>query len=222
MSFPQSSSSSFKSKWSYFMTRFNPDEHQQQQQQQLPPYDEQLPPNVSTSRRPSHVSSCCSTIAEDTFWSDSMSTISERSNKYNNSKRKDGNSNDSSSRPPRRKRHLLHLFRRRGSGASTSSSCSSLAGMDDTDYFEKETQRLQSLYELALDEINYAEDSRGSPYYVGDRVTAREAIDGCAIAFMQLQQQTTDSSLQSLLQSTMAPRLIELQSKFDALPLEQK
>ena len=39
---------------------------------------------------------------------------------------------------------------------------------------------------------------------------------------MQLQQQTTDSSLQSLLQSTMAPRLIDLQTKFDALPTEQQ
>ncbi|KAI8139891.1 hypothetical protein BJV82DRAFT_672271 [Fennellomyces sp. T-0311] len=195
-------SSSFKSKWSHFVNRFNAEDDQQDE------------PQINTSRRPSHVSSCCSTIAEDTFWSDSMSTISEQSS---NNKQK-----DNELRPHRRKRHLLHLFRRRGSSASTSSSCSSLAGMDDPDSFEKDTQRLQNLYELALDEIKYAEDSIGSPYYAGDRITAREAIDGCAIAFMQLQQQTIDSSLQSLLQSTMAPRLIELQSKFDALPLEQE
>ncbi|KAI9275740.1 hypothetical protein BDA99DRAFT_532691 [Phascolomyces articulosus] len=197
---------SLKTKWSHFMTRFNPDEEQQQLSDE---------PIINTSRRPSHVShvsSSCSTIAEDTFWSDSMSTISEQSTSTNNKRNNyPAPGGESSSRPRRTaKRHLLHLFRRRGSS------------LDDTDYFDKEKQRLHSLYELALDEIKYAEDSRGSPYYVGDRITAREAIDGCATAFMNLQQQTTDTSLQSLLQSTMAPRLIELQTKFDALPLEQQ
>lgn len=35
---------------------------------------------------------------------------------------------------------------------------------------------------------------------------------------MQLQQQTLDPAIQSLLQSELAPRLIDLQAKFDALP----
>ena len=142
MSLPHSSS--FKSKWSHFMTRFisNEQEERQQQQQQL---DE---PIINTSRRPSHVSSSCSTIAEDTFWSDSMSTISEQSTP---SKR--NNNCESRFRRTTTKRHLLHLFKRRGSSTSTSSSCSSISGMDDTDYFDKEKQRLQSLYELALDEV---------------------------------------------------------------------
>ncbi|KAG2218669.1 hypothetical protein INT45_007838 [Circinella minor] len=215
MSLPHSLS--FKSKWSHFMTRFNSNEQQKQKQ-----LDE---PIINTNRRPSHVSSSCSTIAEDTFWSDSMSTISEQSvsNKRNNNNSNNNNNGESRFRRTTTKRHLIHLFKRRGSSTSTSSSCSSIVAMDDTvDYFDKEKKRLQSLYELALDEIKYAEDSRGSPYYIGDRITAREAIDCCAIAFMQLQQQTTDSSLQSLLQSTMAPRLIDLQTKFDALPTTEQ
>lgn len=35
---------------------------------------------------------------------------------------------------------------------------------------------------------------------------------------MQLQQQTLDPAIQCLLQSELAPRLIDLQAKFDALP----
>ncbi|KAI7875771.1 hypothetical protein K492DRAFT_198973 [Lichtheimia hyalospora FSU 10163] len=151
------------------------------------------PPN-GDRRRPSHTSSCSSL----SMWSDTGSTFSERKK-----------SSRGLSIPSL-------LLRRRGSGTSTSTSCSSLVLDQQQHDMEKETQRLQSLYELALDEIKYAEDSRGSPYYTGDRVTAREAIDGCATAVMELQQQ--NPTLQPLIHSTMAPRLIELETKYHALP----
>ncbi|KAI9314826.1 hypothetical protein BX666DRAFT_1879294 [Dichotomocladium elegans] len=70
-------------------------------------------------------------------------------------------------------------------------------------------EKFLSLYELALDEIKYAEDSFGSPYYAGDRVTAREAIDGCADALRQLH---------PTIEMAMAPRMGDLESKFEALP----
>ncbi|KAG0164694.1 hypothetical protein DFQ28_009921 [Apophysomyces sp. BC1034] len=103
------------------------------------------------------------------------------------------------------------MFRRRPSNAS-----SDLSEID----IQKETEKVYDLYALAVDEINYAEDSRGSPYYSGDRITAREAIDGCATAFMQLLQHTSNHNLRSELQSTLAPRLIQLQQKYDQLPQE--
>ncbi|KAI8095669.1 hypothetical protein BDF21DRAFT_393981 [Thamnidium elegans] len=82
----------------------------------------------------------------------------------------------------------------------------------------KEIEKLQSLYLLAVDEINYAEDSQGSSYYSGDLVTAREALDDCANAFMQLLGHTNDPLTREGLQSSMAQKLLKLQKRMDALP----
>ncbi|ORY95509.1 hypothetical protein BCR43DRAFT_493106 [Syncephalastrum racemosum] len=107
-----------------------------------------------------------------------------------------------------KKQPLLSIFQQRSRG----SSCSSFD-------LEKETEKLQLLYDLALDEIKYAEDSRGSPYYAGDRITAREAIDGYHGAYSQLMTHSADNpSLRSELEITVAPRLTELQTKYEALP----
>ncbi|KAG2205243.1 hypothetical protein INT47_009508 [Mucor saturninus] len=85
------------------------------------------------------------------------------------------------------------------------------------DYY-KQLDELKSLYTLAVDEINYAEDSQGSSYYSGDLVTAREALDDCANAFMQLLAQINDLLTREGLQSSMAPKLLRLQKRLDALP----
>ncbi|KAJ8653862.1 hypothetical protein O0I10_010429 [Lichtheimia ornata] len=157
--------------------------------------------NPRYDRRPSHASSCCSisTAVEDA-WSDTECCTKKHKHGSNT-----------------RTRLIPSLFRRRGSNTSTSSSCSSF-DTEEQETCERDMRQLKSLLDLALDEIKYAEDSRGSSYYAGDCVTAREAIDLCAITFMQLQQQTMDPAIQSLLQSDLAPRLIDLQAKFDALP----
>ncbi|KAI8367585.1 uncharacterized protein BYT42DRAFT_586799 [Radiomyces spectabilis] len=105
---------------------------------------------------------------------------------------------------------LFLPFRRRASSASE------MSVID----FQKETEKLYELYAYAVDELNYAEDSHGSPYYSGDRVTAQEAIDGCTDAFMQLLQQTSDINLRTHLQSSITPRLIQLQEKYNALPMD--
>ncbi|KAI8144747.1 hypothetical protein BJV82DRAFT_712107 [Fennellomyces sp. T-0311] len=114
----------------------------------------------------------------------------------------------SSSSPPATQ--FMALFRRRASNASEVSNVE----------LKKETQNVYRLYALAVDELNFAEDSRGSPYYAGDLVTAREAIDECAGAFMRLLQQIPDHSMRTQLQAAITPRLLNLQEKFNALPPE--
>ncbi|KAI8086830.1 uncharacterized protein B0P05DRAFT_532540 [Gilbertella persicaria] len=85
---------------------------------------------------------------------------------------------------------------------------------DYTEAFDK----LKSLYTLAVDELNYAIDSQGSSYYSGDLVTAREALNDCANAFMELLLHTTDPVTREGLQNLMAPKLMRLQKKLDTLP----
>ncbi|KAG0165561.1 hypothetical protein DFQ30_008294 [Apophysomyces sp. BC1015] len=100
------------------------------------------------------------------------------------------------------------LFRRRCSNASLDMSLFDV---------EKETEKVTHLYEFAVDEVNYAEDSLGSSYYSGDLETAREAIEECADAYVQLLQQVSDSVRDSL-QETLLPKLMALQEKYTALP----
>ncbi|GAN08190.1 hypothetical protein MAM1_0192d07697 [Mucor ambiguus] len=101
-------------------------------------------------------------------------------------------------------------FRRRPSNAS-----SELSTMDT----QKEIEKVYELYNLAMDELNYAEDSRGSPYYSGDRIAAREAIENCeesyTLLLMQTEQQNDDH-----LKSTIGFKISTLRSKYESLPLQ--
>ncbi|KAG2219404.1 hypothetical protein INT45_010980 [Circinella minor] len=105
---------------------------------------------------------------------------------------------------------FMSLFRRRASNASEVSNVE----------IQKETENVYRLYALAVDEVNFAEDSRGSAYYAGDLITAKEAIDDCAGSFMRLLQQIPDHNLRTQLQSNITPRLLNLQEKFNTLPPE--
>ncbi|KAI8375763.1 hypothetical protein EDC96DRAFT_496472 [Choanephora cucurbitarum] len=132
-------------------------------------------------------------------------------------------------------RQVIPFFRRRSSGnVSTLAPTEETAGQPSsavpnssitmtpisptTSDYVQSIERLRSLYKLAIDELNYAIDSQGSSYYPGDLVTAREALDDCANAFMQLLLHTTDPVTRESLQSYMTPRLMRLQKKLDALP----
>ncbi|KAI8340542.1 hypothetical protein BC941DRAFT_467713 [Chlamydoabsidia padenii] len=112
---------------------------------------------------------------------------------------------------------LPSLFKRRCSSASTQSdSSASPDPLYEED--EREYERLDELYQTAVDEISYAEDSRGSRYYPGDVASAREAMDTCAEAFVQLLHQAPDRQTHDQLHATIVPKLLTLQSRFDALP----
>ncbi|EIE88305.1 hypothetical protein G6F46_000796 [Rhizopus delemar] len=100
-------------------------------------------------------------------------------------------------------------FRRRPSCAS------SVATFD----IELETKKVMEAYQFALDELNYAQDSRGSLYYSGDRVAAKEAIEQCDEAYAFLLEQCTPQQ-ESELKSSLGQQLVELMSQFDSLPLQ--
>ncbi|KAI8889096.1 hypothetical protein K501DRAFT_239420 [Backusella circina FSU 941] len=116
---------------------------------------------------------------------------------------------DSTASVAGRFRQALPFFRRR----------SSLSPPNSFD-FEKEFKRLQSLYSLAVDELNYAEDSHGSSYYSGDLATARNALDECANCFLYIIQRVQNVHTREHIQATMAPKLFQLQSRIEALPAE--
>lgn len=77
---------------------------------------------------------------------------------------------------------------------------------------------MYELYNLAMDELNYAEDSRGSPYYSGDRIAAREAIENCEEAYSLLLMQTEQTD--DHLKSTIGFKISTLRSKYESLPLQ--
>ncbi|CEP12739.1 hypothetical protein [Parasitella parasitica] len=115
-------------------------------------------------------------------------------------------------------RHVIPFFRRRNS-SNTSASIEDVAHTPITsvDYCQQ-LDKLQALYILAIDELNYAEDSQGSSYYSGDRVTAREAIDDCANAYYELLRHTSDAVARESLRSSMAPKLLKIQKRMNTLP----
>lgn len=82
---------------------------------------------------------------------------------------------------------------------------------------QKETEKVYELYNLAMDELNYAEDSRGSPYYSGDRIAAKEAIENCEQAYSNLILHHDDVSH---LESTIGFKISTLRTKYDSLPLQ--
>ncbi|KAG0790661.1 hypothetical protein G6F22_006351 [Rhizopus arrhizus] len=102
-------------------------------------------------------------------------------------------------------------FRRRSSNASSVVSFN----------IEIETKKLFEIYQLALDELNYAEDSRGSLYYSGDRVAAKEAIEHCVEAYQLILEQSVTLEQQDKLKSTIGIKISQLVNKFDSLPLQQ-
>jgi hypothetical protein len=82
---------------------------------------------------------------------------------------------------------------------------------------QKETEKIYELYSLAMDEINYAEDSRGSPYYNGDRIAAKEAIAAFCEGYLSLLQ--NNSNNKEHLKQTLGLKKKSLEAKFESLPL---
>ncbi|KAI8886458.1 hypothetical protein K501DRAFT_283801 [Backusella circina FSU 941] len=107
-------------------------------------------------------------------------------------------------------RQALPFFRRRSS--------SNISHEEDLIDTKQQYEKLQELYTLAVDELNYAEDSQGSSYYSGDLTTARDALDDCANAFLFILQHIPESEARECLQTAMTPKLFQLQIRLDALP----
>lgn len=106
----------------------------------------------------------------------------------------------------------MSTFLRRPSNGSCVTSTSTI-----NDDMDKEIEKLYELYNFAMDEISYAEDSRGSPYYQGDRISAQEAIDQCTKSYESLLQQYNIDSTISYKISTLTKKLASLPVHDDQL-----
>ncbi|KAG1452590.1 hypothetical protein G6F56_007775 [Rhizopus delemar] len=100
-------------------------------------------------------------------------------------------------------------FRRRTSNASSV-----------TFNLELETNKVLEMYQLALDELNYAQDSRGSLYYSGDLVAAEEAIVNYTDSYKFLLEQCSPEQ-QEELQITLGSKLNQLSDKLKSLPQQE-
>ncbi|KAI9480795.1 MAG: hypothetical protein EXX96DRAFT_564163 [Benjaminiella poitrasii] len=106
-------------------------------------------------------------------------------------------------------------FRRRPSNASSTSIQEAIK--------EQQLEKVYELYSLAMDEINYAEDSRGSRYYDGDRIAAKEAIDQCEEAYSSLLLLLLSHNHETYLlhlQATIGFKIADLKSRYTLLPLQ--
>ncbi|ORZ18033.1 hypothetical protein BCR42DRAFT_412997 [Absidia repens] len=130
----------------------------------------------------------------------------------NNQLRRPSHCTSCSSRPSseihQEDRQAQSIFKRRPSQSSQMT-------MAD---LQRESEKIIDLFLLAMDELNYAGDSQGTFYYVNDRVSAQEAIENFSSASMQLLAIAHDPHFKSQLQAMVRPRLLLLQTKFNALP----
>ncbi|KAI9487722.1 MAG: hypothetical protein EXX96DRAFT_554391 [Benjaminiella poitrasii] len=122
-------------------------------------------------------------------------------------------------------KQAMPFFRRRSSNNHNEESNSSTFTMpisssssSPNNNYCKELERLYSLYDLAVDELNYAEDSQGSSYYSGDLETAREALNNCNVCYVTILQNMIDPNAREELESCIAAKLVKLQKRMNALP----
>ncbi|KAI8984550.1 hypothetical protein BDF20DRAFT_860506 [Mycotypha africana] len=204
-----------KSKWSSFITKLYPAHHPKQHRRQQQQEQQQ---NSSASMYPASIRR------------DSEETVVSQHNKYNrkHSDTMSVGTLDSTTSVADKVRHVLpSLFFRRTESSNhhhhqqqqqqPTMSTSSRVHSNMLD-ISRELEHLQSLYALAIEELNYAEDSRGSSYYAGDLVTAREALTNCTNAFLMLLDHMQDPLTREGLQTAMAAKLLKLQQRVDSLP----
>ncbi|CAO3655449.1 unnamed protein product [Mucor hiemalis] len=82
-------------------------------------------------------------------------------------------------------------------------------------------EKLYELYNFAIDEINYAEDSQGSPYYHGDKIAAKEAIDHCHTSYQQVLSSFNLDNSNNVLDA-IGSKIATLSTKFNQLPADDQ
>ncbi|KAG1472663.1 hypothetical protein G6F56_001411 [Rhizopus delemar] len=100
-------------------------------------------------------------------------------------------------------------FRRRPSTASSTVTFNYLS----------ESRKAVEAYRFAQDEYNYAQDSRGSLYYNGDLIAAKEAMDHCEEIYRSLMEQCT-AHQQNELNYTLGSNVRRLKTKLNNLPTQ--
>ncbi|KAF9575539.1 hypothetical protein EC968_002800 [Mortierella alpina] len=90
----------------------------------------------------------------------------------------------------------------------------------NTEDIEKGVQNITDLFMIARDELEYADEARGSVYYNDDKETARQAVQECLTSYDQLLQDLNDAQKLDV-QRKIGLKIMELKSQLDALNAEE-
>ncbi|KAG0287957.1 hypothetical protein BGZ96_008192 [Linnemannia gamsii] len=85
---------------------------------------------------------------------------------------------------------------------------------------DKGVQNITDLFMVARDELEYAEEARGSVYYNDDKETAREAVQETLDAYAVLLKDLDDAQKLDV-QRKIGLKIMELKSQLDALNAEE-
>ncbi|KAG0256027.1 hypothetical protein BG011_004805 [Mortierella polycephala] len=85
---------------------------------------------------------------------------------------------------------------------------------------DKGVQNITDLFMVARDELEYAEEARGSVYYNDDKETAKEAVQECLDSYDQLLKDLDDAQKLDV-QRKIGLKIMELKSQLDALNSEE-
>ncbi|KAG0196737.1 hypothetical protein BGX28_009802 [Mortierella sp. GBA30] len=85
---------------------------------------------------------------------------------------------------------------------------------------EKGVQNITDLFMVARDELEYAEEARGSVYYNEDKETARQAVQECLDSYDVLLKDLDDAQKLDV-QRKIGLKIMELKSQLDALNAEE-
>ncbi|KAI7818055.1 hypothetical protein BC939DRAFT_401954 [Gamsiella multidivaricata] len=85
---------------------------------------------------------------------------------------------------------------------------------------DKGVQNIADLFMTARDELEYAEEARGTVYYNDDKDGAREAVQECLNAYDVLLKELDDAQKLDV-QRKIGLKIMELKSQLDALNEEE-
>ncbi|KAJ2960755.1 hypothetical protein NQZ79_g3897 [Umbelopsis isabellina] len=107
-------------------------------------------------------------------------------------------------------------FRRRPSAMSDDSTLSSSASDED---FNKSFKKFHELYRNAVEDLAYAQESRGSIYYTNDRDAALEATRKFIDALVSWREQREENTQTERIYHAMKYQIREIQRQCEALPI---
>ncbi|KAF9426187.1 hypothetical protein BGZ94_006840 [Podila epigama] len=85
---------------------------------------------------------------------------------------------------------------------------------------DKGVQEITDLFMVARDELEYAEEARGSVYYNDDKETARQAVQECLDTYDALLKNCNEEQKLDI-QRKIGLKILELKSQLDALNAEE-
>ncbi|KAI9017034.1 hypothetical protein BC832DRAFT_543446 [Gaertneriomyces semiglobifer] len=81
----------------------------------------------------------------------------------------------------------------------------------------KEVETISELFAAARDELEYAEEAKGTTYYNEDRQTAQKAVEDTLAAYVQLKARLSTDAERKDVERRIGLRMAELRAQLDAL-----